>query len=314
MADLSNNNGGAGVDTSVDGIRKVVEGALSPDENQDDDDDEGDDTDASNDDDNSGDDAAGDDSKDDSDGDDAKEDEDEDDAESGDKKDPKSDRKFSQFKGDGTDKAYISNLEDGYKNSSAEAIRIKGELETVSGRLDSLLRVVTANPEISKALNAALQGDDKGAGGSGSGSDAGKSSEVIDDPFVKSLHAEWQEKAEQEIQAIIDANPELITDEPLGKRVQHWMSVFSEEYRKENNGKLMGGGDAMLAAMKYLGIEDRRQKQDLAQGAKKDLTPPRSRGNKAKKSGGQKPTFSADQLAMAKAMGHDEAWLQKNAS
>lgn len=314
MADLSNNNGGAGVDTSVDGIRKVVEGALSPDENQDDDDDEGDDADASNDDDNSGDDAAGDDSKDDSDGDDADEDEDEDDAESGDKKDPKSDRKFSQFKGDGTDKAYISNLEDGYKNSSAEAIRIKGELETVSGRLDSLLRVVTANPEISKALNAALQGDDKGAGGSGSGSDAGKSSEVIDDPFVKSLHAEWQEKAEQEIQTIIDANPELITDEPLGKRVQHWMSVFSEEYRKENNGKLMGGGDAMLAAMKYLGIEDRRQKQDLAQGAKKDLTPPRSRGNKAKKSGGQKPTFSADQLAMAKAMGHDEAWLQKNAS
>ena len=314
MADLSNNNGGAGVDTSVDGVRKVVEGALSPDENQDDDDDEGDDDDAASDDDNSGDDAAGDDSKEDSDSDDADEEEDEDDAESGDKKDLKSDRKFSQFKGDGTDKAYISNLEDGYKNSSAEAIRIKGELETVSGRLDSLLRVVASDPELSKAVNAALQGD-KGAVGSGSGSDAGKSSEsALDDPFVKSLHAEWQEKAEQEIQTIIDANPELITDEALGKRVQHWMSVFSEEYRKENNGKLMGGGDAMTAAMKYLGIEDKRQKQDLAQGAKKTLTPPRSRGNKAKKSGGQKPTFSADQLAMAKAMGHDEAWLQKNAS
>lgn len=317
MADASNNDGG--VDKSLlgeDAIRQAVENSKNSDESQDDDDsddDAGDDD--SSDDDDSGDDAAGDDadnSDDDGDDSDDSDDDDDDDAESGDKKDPKSGRKFSQFAGDGSDKAYISNLEEGYKNSSAEAIRLKGEAETAQGRLDTMLRVVAADPTLSKALNDQLNGKG-GSGSGGSGSGENPDGEALRDPFLMSAQTEWQEKSEKEIQEIIDANPEIVSDPDLAGKVKHYMKLFSEDYLAQNK-KLMSGGDAMIAAMKHLGIEDKRQKQDLAQGAKKNLTPPRSRGNKAKKSGGQKPKFTADQIAMAKAMGKDEQWLEKNAT
>ena len=315
MADLSKSSGDDKTPTGEDAIRQAVESSRGSGESQDDDssDDTGDDDDS--DDDDSGDDDAGkgdDSTDDDSDDADDSEDTDDDDAESDDKKDPKSGRKFSQFKGDGTDKTYISNLEEGYKNSSAEAIRLKGELETTSGRLDSFMRVVAANPDLATAFNKAL-GDDSAGSSNSSGSGDDQSAD-LQNPFVANLQAEWQQKSEKEIQEILDGNPELISDKELGDKVSRWMGIFSAEYRKENNGKLMSGGDAMLAAMKHLSIEDRREKQNLANGAKKNLTPPRSRGNKAKKSSGQKPTFTADQLAMAKAMGKDEAWLQKNAN
>lgn len=319
MADASNNNGSDKTPTGEDAIRQAVESSKNSDESQDDDDDASDDDggdDGSDDDSSGSDDAGNDDDGSDDDGDDSddSDDDDGDDAESDDKKGSKSDRKFTQFKGDGTDKAYISNLEEGYKNSSAEALRLKGDLETASGRLDTFMRVVASSPELATAFNKAL--GDKGADGSGGdGSGDGKNSgdSGLENPFVANLQAEWQQKSEQEIQEILDANPELLTDEDLKGKVQKWMGVFSAEYRKENNGRLMSGGAAMLEAMKYLGVEDKRAKQDLANGAKKNLTPPRSRGNKAKKSGGQKPQFTADQIAMAKAMGRDEKWLATNA-
>ncbi len=315
MADLSKNNQGEGAPTGEDAIRQAVENSRNSDESQDDDADDSDEDDADDsDDDSSEDDAAGDDSDnsdDDSDDDADDSDEDDDDAESGDKKDSKSDRKFSQFKGDGTDKAYISNLEEGYKNSSAEAIRLKGEAETAQGRLDTMLRVVAADPTLSKALNDQLNGKG-GSGSGGSGGGENPDAENLRDPFMMSAQTEWQEKSEAEIQDIIDGNPEIVSDPKLAADVKHYMKVFSEDYLARNK-KLMSGGEAMVAAMKYLGIEDKRQKQDLAKGAKKNLTPPRSRGNKAKKSGGQKPKFTDDQIAMAKSMGKDQAWLEKNA-
>jgi hypothetical protein len=320
MADMNNNNGGNQAPTGEDAIRQAVENSRNSDESQDDDDDASDDDDADDDsdDDSSGDDAAGDDdanSDDDGDDSDDSDDDDDDEAESGDKKDPKSGRKFSQFAGDGTDKAYISNLEEGYKNSSAEAIRLKGELETSTGRLDTFMRIIGNNPELATAFNKAL-GDagDKGSGGGSGGSDDDSNSKDagLDNPFIKNMQSEWQEKSEAEIQEFIDANPEVVTDPQIAADVKHYMKLFSNDYY-ERTGKLMSGGDAMAKAYKHLGLEDKRGKQELANGAKKNLTPPRSRGNKAKKSGGQKPQFTADQIAMAKAMGRDEKWLAANA-
>lgn len=318
MADLSKNSKGEGAPTGVDAIRDAVENSRNSDESNDDDSDEdGEDDDSSSDDDSSGDDAAGDDSddSDDDSGDDAddSDDADDDDAESGDKKDPKSGRKFSQFAGDGTDKAYISNLEEGYRNSSAEAIRLNDELKTANGRVDAVMRAVAGNPELSKALNDAVNGAGSGGSSGGSADDQNSQGSAGQNPFISNLQSEWQEKSQTEIQEFIDANPEVVTDPEVSKDVKHYMKLFSNDHF-ERTGKLMTGGEAMAKAYKHLGLEDKRGKQDLANGAKKNLTPPRSRGNKAKKSGGQKPKFSADQVAMAKAMGKDESWLEKNAT
>jgi hypothetical protein len=312
MGKPSDDNSGKDAGTTVTDVRSVVENANAEDENRrksgsgdaddddlDDDDDEGDDdgSDA-----NKKDDSANSDDADDSDNDESDDDSDEDSkAKPGDKK-SSADRQFTQFAGDGTDEAYISNLEKGYKNSSEEAIRLNTELTQNKSRVDAIMRLAATDPELATKLNAALKGDSTG---DGDGSDA------IDNPFVADMKAQWEQKSEEEISAIIDANPELITDPKLAKDVQKWMGIFSEQYRKDNSGRLMTGGAAMEAAMKHLGVEDKRSKQDLAQGAKTLAAPTRHKGSK-KKSNASKKEFTEAQLDMARNMGKDRDWLEKN--
>jgi hypothetical protein len=309
MAEMGKDNDAAGTPTGAADIRKAVEGANALDENQDEDADDADDEDSDDSDNNQGDDAGDADDNDGSDdGDDADEDQDDSDKSKPDeKKDPKS-RKFTQFAGDGTEEAYLSNLEKGYTNSSAEALRLKGDLDQATGRVDAIMQAAATDPELATKLNAALNG--AGAAG-GTGEDKNSQGSASDNPFVRNLQADWQEKSETEIAAFIEANPEVATDPTISADVKHWMKVFSND-KFERTGKLMTGGEAMTAAYKHLGLENKLGKQSLADGAKKNLTPTRSRG-KAKKSSGQKPTYTADQLAFAQSMGHDEAWLQKNA-
>lgn len=309
MAELGKNNDAAGTPTGVADIRSAVESANAQDESQDEDADDADDSDSDDSDDNQGDDAGDADDNDGSDdGDDADDDQDDSDkSKPGDKKDPKS-HKFSQFAGDGTEEAYLSNLEKGYTNSSAEALRLKGDLDQATGRVDAIMRAAATDPELATKLNAALNG---ASAAGGSSEDANSQGSAAANPFMSNLQAEWQEKSETEISAFIEANPEVATDPTISADVKHWMGVFSND-KLARTGRLMSGGEAMAAAYRHLGLENKLGKQSLADGAKKNLTPTRSRG-KAKKSAGQKPSFSADQLAMAQSMGKDEAWLLKNA-
>lgn len=297
--------------TGESDIRSVVENANAEDENRtkpgnlnDDDDelvddDEGDDNES----DAADDDANADDTTD-NDG-----DADDDNADDDKSKSKQTDRAFSQFAGDGTDESYISNLEKGYKNSSQEALKFKTASEQTQGRLDIIMKAAGSDPELAKKLSAAL--DASGAGnGNGTGDD-GNSTDATGNPFVADLQARWNETSEKEISELIDANPELITDPKLSADVQKWMRVFSNEY-KESTGKLMTGGEAMKEAMRHLGIDNKLEKQTLADGAKKHAAPTRPQGGK-KKSMDTKPAFTSEQIAMAQMMGHDEAWLKSNA-
>lgn len=293
-------------------IKSVVETANAEDENRKKADDSGnddeviedDDDDSSNGDD-SGDDSGADDSKkdDDASGDDSGDDDADDDSKSDDSQ--SGDRKFSQFAGDGTDTAYISNLEKGYDNSSKEAIRLNTELGQATNRIDSIMRAVQADPELATKLNAAM------SGAGGSDDDGNSPAPGADNPFIKNLQSEWQEKSETEIAAFIEANPEVATDPQISADVKHWMNVFSND-QFNRTGRLMSGGEAMTAAYRHLGLENKLGKQSLADGAKKTAAPTRQQGSK-KKGTSQNQTFTPEQIAMAQAMGKDEAWLQSNA-
>lgn len=310
MAEPTDNGQGA-ARTGVADVRQVVETANAEDENlkkngSDDTDDEDD----TQDDDGEGDDAGSDTAKkDDSDDTDEGDEEEGDDADEGKPGDKKSqtEHKFTQFKGDGTDQSYISNLEKAYQNSSAEAVRINQELTTATSRVDAIMRAAATDPELAKKLNAAVNGAGTG-NGEGDGSDENSG---VDNPFVADLQAQWKEKSEKEIDEFIDANPEVASDPKIKADVQYWMGVFSNNHYKRT-GRLLSGGEAMAQAYKHLDLENKLDKQNLAAGAKKNAAPARPRG-KVKSSNGSKPNFSDDQLAMAKAMGKDQAWLEKNA-
>ena len=294
-------------------IKAAVETANAEDENRKKSDDTGNDDEEIEDDDD--DDSNGDDSGDDSGSDDASNNDDDasgDDSGDDDKKDKsksdedQADRKFSQFAGDGTDTAYISNLEKGYDNSSKEAIRLNTELGQATNRIDSIMRAVQADPELATKLNAAISGAGGSDGDSNSGADG------VDNPFVKNLQSEWQEKSEAEIAAFIDANPEVVTDPQIKNDVEHFMGVFSND-QFNRTGRLMSGGEAMAAAYKHLDLENKLSKQTLADGAKKTAAPTRQQGSK-KKGTSQNKNFTPEQIAMAQAMGKDQAWLEKNAN
>lgn len=300
----------SGKSTGVADVRAAVENAKNAkDESQDSGDDDDTDDDDASDDDGEGDDDGSDDSSDDAgDSDDADGDEDGDDDEDKDNPDKsksQTKRHFAQYAGDGTDKSYISNLEKAHQSSTTEAINLQTELNQATSRIDAIMRAAAADKDLAAKLNDAMKGD--GSGGSGEGDGASGA----ENPFVRDLQAQWAAKSEEEIDKFIEANPEVASDPKIKADVQYWMGIFSNKHF-ERTGRLLSGGDAMAQAYKHLGLENKLEKQNLAAGAKKSAAPTRPRG-KAKRSNGQKPSFTSDQLAMAKALGRDETWLAKNA-
>lgn len=224
-------------------------------------------------------------------------------------------RKFKNL-ADDDDSKYIKNLENAYSNSSAEALRLNQSLDDVTKRLeatgrrvDAIVEAAQKDPELAKKLNKVLDASgvvtpdsDVNSGDSKSGVEDLESSN--EDPFLVSSKTEWEEKSRQEVQEILDANPELLSNPELNKNVKHWMEVFSKEHYRVNR-KVLGAGEAMKQAMKHLGVADNRKKQDVANKAKELAAPSRptkSRTPKPKKGSGlssEAATF-ADKLGVSR--------------
>jgi hypothetical protein len=260
-------------------IQSVVETANAEDEEDtgaDDDnqsDDESDEEDSSNKDDASDEDDSEEDSSDD----------DDDDEEDKSKKPESAERKFKNLAAD-DDAGYISNLEKAYENSSAEAIRLSNEVGQTNRRIDSLLAAVQKDPELAERLNKAMGNVDISASsGNDTGNGNGEAQSASNDPFLIDARTKWEKESKEQVQEILDANPELISDPEKNANVKHWMEVFSAEEMRKNK-RLLSGGEAMEAAMKHLGIEDKRTKPTVNSKVKDLAAPTRPKGSKKKSS------------------------------
>lgn len=297
--------------TGVQDIQDALEGALDAegedqdeleedqedqqdDDDQQDDSEEGDDSDS--DDDDSEDDDSSDDEDDDSDDDDSKDDDDDD----------SSERRFTQFKGDGSDKDYIKKLEDGYANSSTEAQRLNTELGTVKRQLDAINRVLSSNPQMAEALQKAMGGD-----GGEQGKSSKRTSDPNRDPFLRNSEREWREKSEQEAKEFVDANPEVLSDPKINAQVKSLIQKFSEIELEEND-RLMTSGEAMAKAYAYLGLENKlKSKTEVASKAKKAAAPTRPQPSK-KKSKPSSKDFTDLTMKFASKMGVSKETLSKH--
>lgn len=212
---------------------------------------------------------------------------DEDDEDKSKKKDPV-ERKFKNLASD-DDKEYISNIEKAYENSTAEALRLNTELGNATRRINALMQAVGSDPELADRLNKAMTGQPSSGDDGAKGDDSPNPTE---NPFLTDAQTQWRQKSAKEVQEILDANPELLSDPELNNKVRHWMEVFSaEEYK--NNKRLMTGGEAMEAAMRYLGIQDKRKKQEVASKAKDLAAPTRPQSSKKPKSSSSKGVSDA---------------------
>lgn len=276
--------------SDTDRVRSVVENSNEEDESDENEDDEEDKEEDSAEDDSDEDDSEDDSEDDDEEEDDSDSDDDKDKSKKTDPKKPesKSDFKYKKYADDDPVK-HIQNLEKAYESSSSEAINLTRERDTANRRITAIVQAAAKDPEFAKSLQKVIDSIPDAAKG-GDKDDKSSGPAPTDNPFTVDAQTRWREKSQKEVQAILDANPEIATDPELGKQVKEWMDFFADKvYQKE--GKLLSGGEAMEMAMRHLGIEDKREKQKTAKAAKSLAAPTRPHGNKkpSKGNGPKKP-------------------------
>ena len=319
----ASNDGGESTVTDLGGAFKDLKTQFEAEENgskapvDEEDDDDTATGDAEADDANDGDDADG--AADDSQDDDDSSDDSDDDGDDG-KGKQASEFRLSQFKGDkGTSEEYIKNLEDGYLNSSQEALRIKDERDSFERQVSAIKAAAGKDPEFGEKLLSLWK--ENGGNGDGSQGDGGfgddKATQSSNNPFLVHAETEWNQSNEKSIKDFVDANPEVLTDPKINAEVKRWAKVYTREVY-ESEKRLITTGEAMQMAYKQLGYADKRNsQQDLVNGMKKNAAPTRPQGAK-KKSGGNKPSgntkqFSDLTLTLAEKMGMSKERLVKGA-
>jgi len=285
--------------SQADAIRSAVETANAEDESKQDtkvddqnsdDDDEGDDeSDEDEDDSADDDDAEGDDESDDAD--DSEDDKDSDKSKTDDKA-SSADFAFPQFAGDGKQETYLKNLEKGYKESSAEGIRLNTQLTQKTRQIDAIMAAAQKDEKFATQLHNLLKGVE------GSGSD-GKTPEgapgipsAARDPFLVNAETDWEKKSTEEAEAFATANPEVMSDPKINADVKYWMNHLAAAiYQKEK--RVPTSGELMKAAYRQLGLEDKSveaedkpSKSKVGGALKRTAAPTRPQGSKKKASTG----------------------------
>lgn len=236
-------------------------------------------------------------------------------SEDGESEESDSDFRFSQFKGDGKQESYVKNLENGYDESSKEALRIKQERDAAISNAGAFERQVNAikaaaekDPEFGRKLLGLLEGSADSAKDLSGTSAVDKPADETN-PFLKDAQTKWEQQSEKEAKEFVEANPEVVSDPDLNKQVKRWMKLFSEDIYKEE-GRLATSGELMKLAYKHLGLEDKRKsKESLVNGMKKTAAPTRPQKKAVAKP--QAKQFSDKTLSMAQKMGITKERLEK---
>lgn len=227
--------------------------------------------------------------------------------------------RFSQFKGDGTSEAYVKNLEDGYQNSSQEAIRLKDERDSFERQVNAIKQAAAQDKEFGARLVDLLNGNGNGDSGDSKGSGnaddlSNKASGNSDNPFLKDAETNWNKESEAEAAKFAEANPEVLTDPKINEDVKRYMRIFSNDIY-EREGRLIKAGEAMKMAYRTLGLEDKSETQgDLTNGLKQHAAPTRPQAPKKKSSGSggnDSKQFSNLTLSIAQKMGMTKERLEK---
>lgn len=165
--------------------------------------------------------------------------------------------RYNQFAGDGRPETYLANLEKAYENSSSEGIRLNQENSRFRRQLEAVQQAAGSDPELANKLHAALTGQ-KVDPATSADTNSQATTSPLANPFLVQQEREWQKKSEQEVDEIIKANPEVVSDENLNKRIRGHMEAISAQVWKDEQ-RLMTAGEAMEAAFRVLGIEDKRK-------------------------------------------------------
>lgn len=209
-------------------------------------------------------------------------DESEDDEEEDEDDQPKFEKRYTQIKGD-TPQEYIKNLEKTYKNSTDEALRLKGERDTLQRRVDQMAEVIAKNPEIAEQIQDTTQ-----------------------NPLVapELLHARqtMEDQMRTEFAEFTEEHPELATDSDLQAKVLKRLKVLGDASRNDD-GRILGMREGLDMAWISLGLNKGNDEETVRLKAKENASRSKTSGGGKKAPKGAKVEFSEAQIATGMNMG-----------
>lgn len=218
-------------------------------------------------------------------------DDDEDDSSEADESDSTFTKRFSQFKGDDLE-AYNKNLEEGYYNSSTEALRLNNEVKDLKARLDQITGVVANNPELAEQFN--LQQD---------------APQPVKDPAVRYAETKMQEEMKSEYDEFVRLHPEIESDPGLQERMTKRLAVLAKSIQ-EDEGRYLGMGEGLQLAWTSLGMAQQDKSEEIRMKAKETAASSKTAKGGTKKV--EKSEFTKAQLELAEKLGLTEAQLREN--
>jgi hypothetical protein len=207
------------------------------------------------------------------------EDDEETDDESDDSDDEASDeedftKRFTQFKGD-TPTEYLKNLEDGYAESSKEAVKLSRENKDLKATVERVNQLIANNPELAQAV-----------------SDGKQAPAAPKDPAILFAETQMKQTWQKEYNDFAREHPEIDTDPALADALDAKLKI-AKRIVEEEEGRLVGMGEGLNMAWKLLG-KDTDDKQERVRVASKDsASQGKASGSKKKDA---RPKFSEAQI------------------
>lgn len=154
-------------------------------------------------------------------------------------------KRFTQFKGD-TPTEYLKNLEDGYAESSKEAVKLSKELKELKPTVERIQQLIATNPELAEAI--------KGA--------EGQPAEAVvpKDPALQFAESQMKATWTKEYTDFAENHPEIETDPVLADQLETKLKVVRRIVQEEE-GRLVNMGEGLEMAWKLLGKDTDKQER-----------------------------------------------------
>lgn len=192
-------------------------------------------------------------------------------------------KRFTQFKGD-EPKEYLQNLEDGYAESSKEAVKLSRENKTLKETVERINSLIAANPELAKQLQE-VDGTTK----------TGDAAQPPD-PALSWAQTQMMQTWEKEYKDFTTEHPELETDPQLADKVDSQLGIIRDVIWKSEKRQL-GMAEGLEMAWKILGKDTDNKEEKVRMAAKASASQGKASGGK--KSKAAKPKFSEAQINVA---------------
>jgi hypothetical protein len=216
--------------------------------------------------------------------DDDDEDEDSDEDEDEDEDDEDFKKRFTQFKGDDTDE-YLKNLEDGYAESSKEAVRLSRELKPLKVELERITALIATQPELAKALQDGQ-----------SQQQSAQTTETTVNPALNWAETQMRQTWTKEFNTFAEKHPEIETDLQLAEQVDQQLAVLRDVIWQREKRQL-GMAEGLDLAWKILGKDTNDDKEKVRMAAKASASQGKASGGKKSKE--PKSKFSEAQITVA---------------